>query len=122
MTKPENDYWLSTLHSLPVGYAKIKIPSPNGLINEPSLGQLQKIYVLSEFLELRIGRALLDAVMQQAAVSQVKMMWLSVLESNERAIEFYERNGLTVAGRTTFAIGSQNFTFLVLKTALYKNI
>jgi ribosomal protein S18 acetylase RimI-like enzyme len=38
-----------------------------------------------------------------------------VLDSNERAIRFYERHGWTRAGNATFAIGTQDFSFLVMQ-------
>lgn len=116
MAKPQNHYWLALLDELPVGYAKHKHPSANPIINDPAPAQLQKIYVLSEFIAHHIGHALLDAVTQAAVEAQIRVMWLTVLDSNERAIRFYERHGWTRAGNATFAIGTQDFSFLVMRT------
>lgn len=120
IAKPENHYWLSTLNELPVGYAKQKFPSPHSLITAAPIAQLQKIYVLSEFLQLHIGHALLDATMRQATAAKVNVMWLTVLKTNERAIRFYHRHGWESAGHQSFTIGSQDFAFLVLKIEAYK--
>ena len=44
-----------------------------------------------------------------------KYIWLSVLESNERAISFYNGNGFTEIGKHSFEIGQEHFNFIVLK-------
>ncbi len=116
INKPQNHYYLALLDELPVGYAKHKHPSANPLINDPAPAQLQKIYVLSEFIAHHIGHALLDAVMQAAVATQIRVMWLTVLDSNDRAIRFYERHGWTSAGKAIFAIGTQDFSFLVMQS------
>ncbi len=118
MVKPQNHYWLALLDELPVGYAKHKYPSANPLVNAPKPAQLQKIYVLSEFIAHRIGHALLDAVIQAAVAAHIRVMWLTVLDSNDRAIRFYERHGWTSAGTANFAIGTQDFSFLVMRTEI----
>ncbi len=118
IAKPENHYWLALLDGLPIGYAKLKHPSSNALVSDGSAAQLQKIYVLSEFLSHRAGYALLQAVTARAEESEAKTMWLTVLDSNQRAIQFYERNHWSDLGRATFSIGSQEFSFRVLKTGL----
>ena len=50
--KPENTCWLACRNELPAGYAKLKYPSaPPGKPGRDA-AQLQKIYVLREFLGL----------------------------------------------------------------------
>ena len=121
MAKPENHYWLSLLDDLPIGYAKLKRPSANTLVDDPAPAQLQKIYVLVEFLGQRIGNDLMDAVMTEARAGGVGQVWLTVLDANDRAIRFYLRHGWTRAGTAQFAIGTQAFSFLVLKTMVTRS-
>lgn len=116
LSKPQNQYWLALLDDLPVGYAKLKYPSSNSLIEEPATAQLQKIYVLSEFIAHRIGRGLIEACMDGAVAAGAKSVWLTVLDSNDRAIGFYERQGWARIGNSSFTIGTQDFSFLVMKT------
>ena len=116
LTKPENHYWLALASDLPVGYAKLKQPSANALIDDAAAAQLQKIYVLAEFLTQGIGHGLMQAAMAEATKVKVKQMWLTVLDSNDRAIRFYERTGWTRAGTTFFSIGAQDFSFLLFET------
>jgi diamine N-acetyltransferase len=118
MAKSQNQYWLASINDLPVGYAKQKYPSANPLIDDPTPVQLQKIYILSEFIAHQIGRALMAAAMHAAAAAKVKTAWLTVLDTNDRAISFYKRQGWTRAGEASFAIGTQDFSFLVMETGI----
>ena len=108
--KPENVYWLAFLEGLPVGYAKLKYPSP--LPGQPGrdAAQLQKIYVLREFLGQRIGADLLCCVLREAS-RRAPAVWLDVLRENEWAIAFYEKHRFAAVGDDTHTIGAQSFRF-----------
>lgn len=108
---PDNHYWLSLRDGLPVGYAKLKHPSPTPLLTGEEPAQLQKIYVLQEFLALGIGRLLLNTVLDHAARSGFHTIWLDVLKQNTRAIRFYQRHGFQPLGDDTYTIGAQTFQF-----------
>ena len=115
--KPENAYWLGFKDRLPVGYAKLKHPSaPPGEI-EKNAAQLQKIYVLGEFLGERIGAGLLDHVVPEAK-RLAPTLWLDVLRENERAIAFYAKHGFAAIGEDTYTIGSKTFLFHLMAKPL----
>jgi diamine N-acetyltransferase len=64
--KAENAFWLAVRDRLPVGYAKLKHPSaPSGRAEERA-AQLQKIYVLNEFVGEGIGKALMQKALAEA--------------------------------------------------------
>lgn len=111
LAEADNRYWVSLLDGLPVGYAKLKHPSPTFLLPGQKPAQLQKIYVLREFVAQGIGRALLAAVLQEVAARQLGTVWLDVLRQNTRAIGFYEKQGFVPIGDDTYTIGAQTFDF-----------
>jgi ribosomal protein S18 acetylase RimI-like enzyme len=111
---PQNAYWLCSVAGLPVSYAKFKYPSPTRLLDQGDIAQLQKIYVLKEFLGQGIGKPLLQAVLTHADSLQVAIIWLDVLKQNARAIRFYEQQGFTALGDDTYTIGAQTFDFSVM--------
>jgi ribosomal protein S18 acetylase RimI-like enzyme len=114
---PENVYWLAFRDLLPIGYAKLKHPSaPSDKAGE-NAAQLQKIYVLNEFLGERIGGALLRQVSPEAKRRAPKL-WLDVLHENERAIGFYRKHGFSITGEDTYRIGSQTFLFDLMSKPL----
>ena len=109
--QPQNTYWLALIDRLPVAYAKFKFPSPAALLPAASVAQLQKIYVLKEFLGQGIGKPLLESVLEYVSSLKIDNLWLDVLKENSRAIRFYERHGFKVLGDETYTIGAQTFTF-----------
>ena len=108
--KTENTYWLAFRDRLPIGYAKLKYPSPTPGPASRDAAQLQKIYVLSAFLAQRIGHTLLQSILPEAA-GKAPLIWLDVLRENEPAIGFYAKHGFTAIGDDTHIIGAQRFRF-----------
>jgi ribosomal protein S18 acetylase RimI-like enzyme len=113
LCKPKNLYWLAFARGLPVGYAKLKHPSPRPGQHGAEAAQLQKIYVLREFLGARIGRDLLASSLA-AAAARSSLVWLDVLQENDRAVRFYERHGFRAIGEDTYTIGAQSFLFTLM--------
>ena len=116
--EPDNRYWLAFRQDLPVAYAKLKHPSPTALLPGEDPAQLQKIYVLRDFLALGIGQALLAEVLDHAARRSLKTIWLDVLKQNTRAIRFYDRQGFLPLGDDTYTIGAQTFEFHLMAVRL----
>jgi len=110
VSAPENAYWLAFVAGLPVGYAKLKHPSAPTDQGDQNAVQLQKIYILNEFLGQRIGSGLLYHVILETK-RRAPLLWLDVLRENERAITFYRKHGFSAIGEQTYDIGSQRFLF-----------
>lgn len=115
--KENNVFWISFFNELPVGYAKLKKFSNTGFINSDKVSQLQKIYILKDFLSKKIGYEMQAEMFKEAIKIGNKYIWLSVLESNNRAISFYAKNGFSEIGKHTFEIGQENFTYIAMKKA-----
>lgn len=118
LQKSSSVFWIAFSDRLPVGYAKLKLNSPSVFMKAGKICQLQKIYVLKDFLSLRIGFQLQEQMLLKAREIGFSKIWLSVLEENERAIRFYEKNGFTVIGKHNFQIGKEHFEFLAMSKEL----
>ena len=118
--KPNNIFWIAFVNRFPVGYAKLKLYSNSEFIESKDVCQLQKIYVLKDFLSMKIGFELQDLLLKKAKELNFNKVWLSVLNSNERAINFYKKNGFEKIGNHDFQIGKENFEFIVMKKNLWK--
>ena len=114
LTKPNNIYWLAFVDQRPVGYAKLKLNSPSPFIDSKQVCQLQKIYVLRDFHSKKIGFEMQDKLLHKAAELDFEHIWLSVLESNERAISFYKKAGFVITGHHDFHIGKEHFDFIAM--------
>jgi ribosomal protein S18 acetylase RimI-like enzyme len=112
--KLNNVFWIAFVDELPVGYAKLKIHSPSEFVSSEQTAQLQKIYVLKDFLAKKIGFKLQDVLLVKAVAAGSQAIWLSVLDSNERAINFYSKNGFAPVGDHDFQIGQEHFEFVVM--------
>jgi GNAT superfamily N-acetyltransferase len=64
--------------------------------------ELNKLYILEWFCGKGIGYKLLQAAEQRALSRGDKLMWLWVLDSNERAVSFYERQQYQWIGNASF--------------------
>ena len=115
--KADNVYWLAKINDLPVGYAKLKLNSPSPFVKELDCCQLQKIYVLKDFLSKKVGLALQNELLKEAAGNSTKI-WLSVLKENVRAVRFYEKNGFEKIGDHNFQIGKEHFQFQAMIKSL----
>ena len=109
-----NIFWLALVNRLPVGYAKLKLNSKSTLIESKNVSQLQKIYVLKDFLSLKIGLELQKRMIEEARKNGCSNLWLSVLESNERALNFYRKSGYRTLGNHDFHIGKERFEFITM--------
>ena len=114
LQKADNVFWIAFVNRLPVGYAKLKLNSKSIFIDSEHVCQLQKIYVLKDFLSMKIGFELQNQLLEKAKELGFEKIWLSVLESNERAINFYRTNGFKAIGNHDFRIGKENFDFVTL--------
>lgn len=118
LEKPNNIFWITFVDRLPVGYAKLKLNSKSEFISSENICQLQKIYVLKDFLSMKIGFELQTLLLQKAKELKFDEIWLSVLNSNERAINFYRKNGFQNCGNHDFQIGKENFEFIAMSKEL----
>jgi ribosomal protein S18 acetylase RimI-like enzyme len=99
-----------------VGVAEIEFAkkSPVGTITAP---ELNKLYILEWFCGQGIGNKLLTFAEQIARDAGETKMWLWVLESNERAIQFYEKNQYQKIGMAPFQMETNRYeNYVMLKT------
>ncbi len=117
-TNSNNLFWIAMINELPVGYAKLKLNSPSEFVDIENTSQLQKIYVLKDFLAQKVGLKLQDEMLKAAKESGSTKIWLSVLQENERAIRFYLKNDFQKIGEHDFQIGKESFHFHVMSKEL----
>ncbi len=118
LQKEQNVYWLALADELPVGYAKLKLQSPTPFLEKEQVCQLQKIYVLKDFLSLKIGLALQTNLLDKAKAAGYEDIWLSVYKANDRAVRFYLKNGFIEIGEHKFSIGREHFDFMAMAKKL----
>ena len=66
LKKNSNIFWIAFVDKLPVGYSKLKLNSKSEFIKSKYTCQLQKIYVLKDFLSMKIGFRLQNVLIEKA--------------------------------------------------------
>lgn len=109
-------FYLASYESLVVGYMKlINGDVPKEIKDKNSL-ELQRIYVLKEYYNKKIGNELMQLCIDYAAKNSFSSVWLGVWNQNKRAIEFYKRWGFEIFGERNFKLGNDvKDDFLMLK-------
>lgn len=79
-----------------------------------AVGQLQKIDVLRDFLSSGARQLMSEALLAEARAQHCDQLWLTVLDSNLRAIAFYERLGWLRRTKDTHRIGARQFVYDML--------
>lgn len=121
LSKEENIFGILFYLDAPVGYYKIKLGQHFDHSADNHSVQLQKIYLLQDYLHLKLGKQMLNHIQNLKEIQDYKMIWLLVLHSNGRAIRFYEREGFEKLKTSFHTIGSQVLEYdLMIKSISYK--
>jgi len=67
---------------------------------EPSSAALVSMWVAPTHRRKGVGRMLVDAVVAWARAQNVQGLWLLVTSNNDTAINFYQRLGFSLTGKT----------------------
>lgn len=118
LRNPNNVFWIATHKKLPVGYIKLKKEAPlqSGIFGRAS--QLEKIYVLKDYLSKGVGQQLQQALYNELRTVASQHLWLHVWEKNLRAIGFYQKHGFVEIDRNFFTVGRDQFCFLTMNKNL----
>lgn len=118
LANKNNRFHLVYYKNFPVGYTKL-------VLNQPFEGnafadscRLERIYILQEFLHLKLGNEVLDFLINKARTLHFKNMWLTVYIKNERALHFYTKNNFTKIGSYDFNVGSLTYENTVLNKTI----
>ena len=76
------------MKGLVVGYGKLKLNSDSIFSKTDKEAQLQKLYVLKDYLSMGIGAKIYSEMLKVAKQHDMENMWLSVLQKNQRAPRF----------------------------------
>jgi ribosomal protein S18 acetylase RimI-like enzyme len=101
-----NWFTLAFLDGELAGYAKIIFDQVHPEILAAPVAKLERIYTLSSVHGRGVGQALWDHQVELARQHRQAGIWLYTWTENHRAIAFYRRNGMVVAGRHDFEISA----------------
>ncbi|HEV7330270.1 MAG TPA: GNAT family N-acetyltransferase [Flavisolibacter sp.] len=88
----------------PVGYYKMILGSPHPAISLQPVTKLERLYLLKEYYDLKLGHHLLQQAVDLSRSAGEKGMWLDVWKENHRAIRFYQKQGFETVGESRFVL------------------
>lgn len=95
----ENITYYFILNELkPVGFIKIKDHISSSIVNTV---ELEKIYILPKYKGMGIGKLALKDIMKKTQERGIKELFLYVIDTNTKAISFYEKLGFKFHSKTT---------------------
>lgn len=110
-----NTFLIAESEGQPLGYAKLRAGKPPSSVGSEDAIELQRIYVLNEWIGHGVGANLMRACLDEAASRRYATIWLGVWEHNPRAIAFYTRWGFEPVGTHVFQLGDDPQTDLLMR-------
>lgn len=114
LQKEENIFWIAFMGDLPIGYAKLKKNSPVPNTNFTNAAELQKVYILKEYVLKSNGKQLKADFFDEIQQLQIQRVWLKELHVNEQTLNFYRANDFHKYDSHSFSIGKEDFVFNIM--------
>ena len=105
---PARVVWIAESLGEPLGYAMVCRESRSTAVDARRPSELQRIYADRSLHGHGVGKALLDACVDQARAWHCDVLWLGVWERNPRGIAFYEKWGFRRVGEQRFLVGNDS--------------
>ena len=115
---PDAQFYIVKVERIPVGYLKINFSGAQTDIKDGNGLEIERIYVLKDYQNRKIGQLLFDKALQIAKDHNMHYLWLGVWEKNLKAINFYKRNGLVEFDTHVFKLGNDEQTDILMKIEL----
>lgn len=90
------------------GYSKLSLNTDYSSINTSPQAKLDRIYIDEKFLQYKLGQPLFDFNLDIALKHNQRGIWLYTWIKNDRAIRFYEKNGMRIIDERDFKISSKH--------------
>lgn len=94
----ENRFFWVRVNAVPAGFLKLRPGKTHVLFEDADAFEIERIYLDSVVIGSGVGRKVMEFAVEQARDLNKDIVWLKVMDSNERTIRFYERCGFETVG------------------------
>ena len=105
----QNIYHIITVNGQPAGFSKIVLNAAYQNIQQQNITKLDRIYLLREFFNLKLGYQLLQFNIALAKKHNQIGIWLFAWVGNERAVNFYVKTGFKIVGSSRFKVTETHY-------------
>jgi len=113
-----NLFYIMHLNELPIGYAKLILNANHESLSSNNNCRLDKIYLLNDYIKLKLGQQLLDFICSEALQIGVNTIWLVVYYKNQHAIQFYLKNQFEEVTEIDFFVNGEKYRNLIIQKTL----
>ena len=118
LSDTNSEFYFASLSHTIIGYLKLNTGSSQTDIKDENALEIERIYVLQEFLGKKVGQLLYQKAIEVAKEKKVHYVWLGVWEKNARAINFYRKNGFTEFDNHIFMLGDDKQRDILMRLKL----
>lgn len=111
-------FYFAELNDEVIGYIKLNSGQSQTELKEEAALEIERIYVLKEFHGKKAGQLLFEKAVEIAKQKNAGYIWLGVWEENQRAINFYRKNGFVTFDKHIFRLGEDEQTDIMMKLKL----
>ena len=104
LSDTKNIYHIIYHQNRAAGYSKIILDTPYSNSQIKNIAKLERLYLLKEFYNLQLGQQLFQFNINFSIKNNQKGIWLYVWKENQRALNFYKKNGFQIVGSHDFKI------------------
>lgn len=106
LSNEKNHFYLIKYNEVIVGYTLIIFNKnePQILFENPAY--LSRIYLLEAYYGLGLGKQLFDFIKSICIENKQSGIWLNVWVENQRAINFYKKQGFEIVGKSNYQISA----------------
>lgn len=116
-TKDES-FFVAEKEGQPAGYIKLRSSEEPEAMKGRKHTELERIYARKQFQGLGLGKLLMQKALLFAKENAYEVLWLGVWKQNEKAFQFYKRNGFEIFGEQIFMLGSDSQSDWLMKKEL----
>ena len=121
LSNSDSEFYLAVNSKNIIGYLKLNFGQSQTELKYHKALEIERIYVLKEFHGKNIGQLLYEKAIRVAAQKNAEYVWLGVWEENQRAINFYKKNGFVEFDKHIFKLGNDEQTDIMMKLQLVNN-
>ena len=104
-----NIYHIIYYNGIPAGFSKIILNAPHTNIQQLNVTKLDRIYLLKEYFNLKLGLQLLNFNIELSKSNHQTGIWLFTWVGNKRAVDFYLKTGFSIVGSHQFKVTDTHY-------------
>ncbi len=111
------DLWTARYNKNPVGVVQVEYEKPCP-VEKFAAPEINKLYILRNFYGMGIGQNLMQLAEHEIQKRGHDRVWLWVLKTNKRAVDFYYKQGYQNIGTANFKMEHNTYMNIVMQKKL----